>query len=302
MTTKGITLEQGQVVVLALDGSLVYVESVQTAYAEVVALPEQLATRTEGPVFTPGRVGAKKISPFSKADRVVPVTDLTERNKTFIMSFEKLRAEFGPNHIDRTPEELAAFQAANAPKPDKATLKLQRDEAREKAKTGRQAEKAAKKAAKAGASGPRYLQRCAVCGEQPGNPTKHGTADQIAADPALHEFVAPAAPTVEPEQPKAVKAPRTPRASGKSSLAGSFRWIGDDDKLKLLAAGNPKYKDGNSGGAIVAEIRDAGDDGISIAGIVQAFTAHDKWSSVPEERIEFAFKQLLNGGLLEAVS
>lgn len=117
MSVRGIKLERGTFVVLALDGTLVYVEDVQPTGARVVALPEQLADRKETAVFTPGRVGAKVISPYSAVDREVNVAALSERNKEFAGTFEKLRAQHGPNYVQRTPEEEAAMSVTKAEAP-----------------------------------------------------------------------------------------------------------------------------------------------------------------------------------------
>jgi hypothetical protein len=43
---------------------------------------------------------------------VVPVTELSERNREFIGTFEQLRKQHGPNYVQRTAEELAAQEAA----------------------------------------------------------------------------------------------------------------------------------------------------------------------------------------------
>jgi hypothetical protein len=108
MSPRGVTLAPGSIVVLSLDGTLAYVEDVQPTYAAVVALPEQLPAHQATAVFTPGRVGPKKISPYSSSDRVVEVKDLSDRNRNFIGTFEQLRKQHGPNYIERTPEELEA--------------------------------------------------------------------------------------------------------------------------------------------------------------------------------------------------
>lgn len=108
---KGVVLERASVVVLSLDGSLVYVEDVQPTYIAVVALPEQATTSA---VFTAGRVGAKKISPYSRPDRLVPVVELSERNRDFIAQYEVWRQQHGPNYVHRTPEEQAKMTVIKA--------------------------------------------------------------------------------------------------------------------------------------------------------------------------------------------
>lgn len=116
MSTRGITLESGQIAVLSLDGTLVYVEEVQPTYAAVVAFPEQPGAGER--VLMPGRVGARKISPYSRPDRIVPREELSERNKTFLETYGALRAAHGPNYVQRTPEEEAKMAVIKAgPKP-----------------------------------------------------------------------------------------------------------------------------------------------------------------------------------------
>jgi hypothetical protein len=306
---KGVTLVQGQVVVLKLDGSLVYIEAVEAMYVAAVALPEQPADRADERVFKPGCVGAKKISPFAEGD-VVLVSNLSERNKKFIGEYEGLRKQHGPTYVDRTPEEQAAFEAANAPKPPKA------DKAAKKAE--REAAKAAKKAVK----GPRFLQRCVQCGEQQGHP-KH---------PSDHEFVAPPEPVVEPEKciacgkpeeghgeehkfigesmlkktraPKAdkpEKEAKTPRvaAPGKPrkslpDVNQKFKWVQNDAALTVLVAANGKFSPSNSGGAMIETIKAAGDAGICVTELI---VKHPR----PIERLQLALEQLRGSGLLEAV-
>lgn len=308
MSTKGVTLAQGQVVVLALDGTLVYVEQVEQFFIGVVALPDQPTERADDRVFTPGRVGAKKISPMATADKVVPVEELSDRNKTFIATYEALRAQHGNNYIGDDGLRAAAEAAAN--QPDKATVKAQQ-----------KAERAATKAAKK-SSGPKFLQRCEQCNEQPGHPNH----------PKDHEFVAPAPPVVlcaacdkpegdhaenalghryiptgkikavrAPKEPKAPKDPSSPKpVREKKAKPGmvapnqKFKWVDNDAALAALIAGNGKFSAGNSGGGMIATVKIAGDVGISVMEII---LQHPR----PVERLQLAFGQLLGAGLLEAV-
>lgn len=96
---KGIVLEQGTVVTLASNGTLVYVEEVLPAFVEVVALPDQPDTREDERVFHPGAVRAKKISPFSSPETTHPIESLTEDNQTFITELDTLRSEHGLKYI-----------------------------------------------------------------------------------------------------------------------------------------------------------------------------------------------------------
>jgi hypothetical protein len=303
---KGVTLNQGQVVVLKLDGSLVYIEAVEATHVAAVALPEQPSDRADERVFKPGCVGAKKISPYAEGD-VQLISDLSDRNKNFINTYLQLRSANGPTYVDRTPEELIAYEAANAPKPPKAS------------KEAKAAAKAAAKADKKAKAGPRFLQRCTACGEQQGHP-KH---------PGDHEFVAPAAPVIEPEKclacgkeeaghgeehkfigagmlkktraPKPEKEAKAPRAvaPGKPrkslpDINTSFKWVEDTKSLSILVAANGKFSASNSGGAIIETIKASGDAGITIAEVI---VKHPR----PIERLQLAFEQLRGAGLLVAV-
>lgn len=307
---KGVSLTEGQVVVLKLDGSLVYIEAVEAMYVAAVALPEQPADRADERVFKPGCVGAKKISPFAEGDAVA-IASLSERNKAFLDSYRDLRKVNGPLYVDRTPEEQAAHDAANAPKPAKPT------------KEERAAAKAEKKADKKVKAGPRFLQRCETCGEQQGHP-KH---------PSDHEFVAPPEPAVEPEKcmacgkdaaamqhevgdeaythnfvgasmmkktrtPKPEKEAKAPRvaAPGKPrkslpDVNTKFKWVEDANSLRILVAANGKFDAKNSGGAIIETIRQSGDAGITITELI---VRHPR----PIERLQLAFEQLRGAGLL----
>lgn len=202
-----VSLEPGQVAVLSIDGTLVYVEDVTATSASVVALPDQ-PPRPNG-VFTPGRVGAKRISPYSRAERIVPVTELSQRNRDFIGNYETLRTKHGNNYVDRTPEELAAMTVTK--------------------KSGRK---------------PRYKQRCATCGQQPGHPD-HGTTD------GKHEFVAPAAETAPAERKS------TRRASRFSDAVYTLK-AGDVEKLLAKARQQPrgdKYNHGNRSHRVVIALQ-----------------------------------------------
>jgi len=315
---KGVSLVPKTVVVLSLDGSLVYVEAIEQTHAAVVALPEQLPVQSEHGqrVFTAGRVGAKKISPFSSADKEVPIAELSERNRKFIDQYEKLRDENGPNYVDRTPEEQAAYDLAMAGPQPKAKKARLTDE-----------EKLAAKEAKKKNKGPRFLQKCATCGEQPGHPNH----------PDVHPFEAPPPPAIlcaacdEPEtadvhakdkadgghrfimgkvvlKPRAPKEPkpdvprtstRAPRTSGKKDLDVNteFKWVGTDEQLAIMAAGNPKYQPKNSGRAIIEAIKSIG----NASQTAVAASLAGRWDKVTPSRLALAFGQLLDAKLIEAV-
>jgi hypothetical protein len=217
---KGISLEVGTIVVLALDGTLVYVEEVQPTFASVVALPEQFAERSDERVFTPGKVSAKKISPYSQADRKLSVSELTERNREFIGTYEKLRQQHGPHHIVKDP---------NAPTPVAKTKRVK------KTPEEKQAAKKAKRDAKKVA--PKYKDRCVVCNEQQGHPSH----------PTDHAFVAPDNATITP----APKAPRAPKAA---TTTGARVFVLAQDYTLDAARAMPrgeKYAEGNRSFRIV---------------------------------------------------
>lgn len=321
MSSKGVTLVQGQVAILALDGTLVYVEEVANTHASVVALPDQPAKTDDGKasVFTPGKVGAKKISPFSQAEKVIDVADLSDRNKNFIGTYEQLRKEHGANYIGDDALRAAAEAAANSP-----TKEQQKALDRESKKADREARKA-EKAAKKTAGGPRYLQRCAQCGEQSGHPNHPGDHEFVAPPPPVvlcaacdkaedamqhqvgdeaftHRFIAPGKPARAPKEPKAPREPRAPkepsaRRSSKSLPApdAKYRYVENETALKILVAANGKFDEKNSGGAIITIIKNAGAAGASVVDVMQQ-------QARPLERLQLAFAQLLGAGLLEAVS
>lgn len=323
-SSKGVTLVQGQVAVLALDGTLVYIEEVANTHASVVALPDQPVKSEEGKtsVFTPGKVGAKKISPFSQAEKVIDVADLSDRNKNFIGTYEPLRAQHGSNYIGDDELRAAAEAAANAP--TKEQQKSLDKESRKASSDARKAEKAAKKTA----AGPRFLQRCTQCGEQSGHPNHPGDHEFVTPPPPVvlcaacdrtedsmqhevgdeaftHRFIAPGkaakAPKVprEPKAPRAPKDPSAPRAtrSSKSLPApdAKYRFVENEVALKILVAANGKFDERNSGGAIIKIIKDAGATGASVIDVMQQ-------QSRPLERLQLAFAQLIGAGLLEVAS
>jgi len=333
---KGVTLTPGTVGVLSLDGTLVYIEAIEQTFAGVVALPDQPTDRKDERVFTPGRVGMKKISPFSEFDKTVPIEDLTQRNKDFIGTFEKLRSVHGPNFVDRTPEEEAAYQAQANP-PDKGA-----------ARAAKKAERAAAKEAKK-KNGARYLLKCQTCGQQPGHPN-HPDDHAFVPPPGVdmnslpedkpakqpkppkappvilcvacdetdegneahrkdksdggHRFVAgkvQRTPRV-PKDPAAPKPPKTPRPSKPTKdgvdVNAMFKWVGTDASLEVMRAGNPKFKSKNSGGAIVDAF--AATPALSVTAVMTVLAQHDRWSDVPVDRVQLAFGQLLEAKLIEA--
>jgi len=288
-------MQAGQVGVLDLDGTLIYIDEVQAVFAGVVALPEQpAATNGRKSVFTAGRVGIKKISPAATLESVVDIATLSERNKNFIDTFKDLSVKHGPNYVDRTPEEQAAFDAVMNPPPKQKREKKEKQPA-----------------------GPRVLnQKCTQCGEQRGHP-KH---------PGDHEFQAPAAPEVlcaacgqnekahdqnalnhnyialtalkVARMPKESRPPKEPKRAGKNMPEGNvkYRWVQDDIRLQILRGANGKYNEGNSGNAIITLIRNAGSTGLAPYECV----GQPKCPSTLE-RAQLAFGQLLGAGLLEEV-
>lgn len=260
MSTKGTSLAKGQTVVLDLDGTLVYIEDQQTTFLAVVALPEQPAGRKDERTFTPGRVGAKKISPYATG---TVVTDLSPRNDDFLTNYIGWREQNGPNFVHRTPEEEAAMSVVKV-----EPTKSKREKKEKPAKEAKQP-------------------LCAKCSQQRGHPNH----------PDDHEYEGP----VTAEKPaKEPKAPRAPKAGKPVEVpAGNYRWVGADSTLAMLAAVNPKYKEGNSGAVIVEAIKAGAGTPEAVHAILQG---HERWSEVPLDRVQLAFKQLLGTKLLEVVA
>lgn len=125
-------LQVGSVYKLVQTGTVVFVEALSQTAARVVALPEQPSDRDQNDrVFCPGAVRGKAVSPHLECERIDVIT---ERNQAFIDNFRVLRASRGIDHVDRTPEEIAAAeavaQAAAAPKRSKHIGKTDTDEPR----------------------------------------------------------------------------------------------------------------------------------------------------------------------------
>lgn len=215
MSVRGITLVRGTIVVLDLDTTLVYIEDVQPTGARVVVLPEQPAERKDNAGFTPGRVGGRVISPYSSAAREVKVVDLSERNRDFVGTFEKLRAIHGPNYVARTAEEEAAMtvtkaKASDAPKVHKA--------GRSGGKTPE--EKTARRAKKRAAKIP-----CAKCGKLPIHADHHGGSCEYEAPAKTARSAARAARTAEPKS------------------GNTYKLVSTD--ITALQADNDKFAQGN---------------------------------------------------------
>lgn len=211
---KGVTLVPNSVFVLSLDGTLVFVEDIQPTYAAVLALPEQPAARSDQRVFTPGRVGAKKISPFAGYDREIKFDDLSERNQSFIMNFEEWRRAHGPFWVHRTPEELAAQEAAPVTVTKAGPKKKLR----------------------------RTL-KCATCNQQPGHPNH----------PSDHEFVEPAASAADATADATPRAAKEPRAKKERAAKGDPAYtLTSDDMTKARAQKRgERYNDGNRSHRVV---------------------------------------------------
>lgn len=268
MSTRGITLVRGTIVVLDLDGTLVYVEDVQPTGARVVALPEQLPERKENAVFTPGRVGAKVISPYSSAARLVSVPDLSERNRDFVGTFEKLRAQHGPNYIARTPEEEAAMavtkaKASDAPKVHKGGRGAKKSP--EERKLKRQQRKAAKVP-------------CVKCGMLPVHASHHGGGC---------EYEAP------------VKKERTRESKADEPKVGkTYRLVNAD--ITQLQADNDKFAQGNRFYRVFLALKNLTE--ATLAQIIAA-VAQDagKPMTNPEKVARRALKALTDSGNVQTV-
>lgn len=303
MTTKGISLQQGTVVVLTLDGTMVYVEEVTRSYVAVVALPEQPAERSDDRVFTPGRVGQKKISPFAQADKVVEIIDLSDRNKNFIGDFEKLRAEHGPNYVDLTEAERAAMTVTKAgpkPKVDRTAEKEAKKAEREEAKKKRQEERAAAKQASAAPV------TCAAC-DAGHHLTDTGLHYEGADETGkLLGVCAKLMAKIKGRAPKSAAAkvpgtPRTPKApSGKATeLKYSLRQdlldnpATDEVALKDAILQKDKFKDGNRGHKVYRGLLAAGSPATVAQVMEKVAEAHGAdWCSDPEGIVGRALKEL----------
>jgi hypothetical protein len=229
---RGVSLKVGTAIVLDIDSTLVYVEAIEPTYAGVVAFPQQEPNANRSGVFTPGRVGMKKISPYSSAAQTVPLENLSPRNREFLATFEALRAQHGPLFVDRTPEELAAMTVVKAT-PVKDAPGLTKAEKR-----------AARKA--------RRLP-CTQCGE----PLTH------ANHPADHPFAAPEVKVKEPKAKRTVSrdtsgqstsntttAPSAPVTASRRTLA-RYTLTSTDLTKALAQPRGDKYKDGNRSHRVV---------------------------------------------------
>lgn len=291
--SKGIVLAVGQVVVLAIDNTMVYVEQVTPTFASVVALPEQPATRTDDRVFTPGKVGAKKISPFSLPDEnfpdseggVIPVPQLSQRNKDFIGTYEKLRADNGPNFVDQTEAEKKTAAAGGVkkvkpPKADRSAKKAEREAAKAEKKAKRDAERAA-------AAAPPACAGCDAGYFRTANGVHHSGADETAPMWGICSILLAGIkqPRVRvPKSPSEPKAVRTPKATtDKSALR--FKLV--NDSLATASAEKDKFKAGNRGHKVyeafkiaLAELGDTA----SVAQVMEAAAVRHgaDWSNDPE--------------------
>lgn len=202
---RGVTLVPGTIVVLSLDGTLVYVESLEPTFAAVVALPEQPAT-CQTTVFSPGRVGAKKISPFSSFEREVAVSELTAKNVEFIGTYEQVRKDRGPNTVLGYSEAtMSVTKAGPAPRG--------------------QGKRALARAAQ-------KTPVCAKCGQQRGH----------ICHPHEHEYIAPAMAASPVEQ---VAAPKRAAKVATDKVAPVFTLISADLKKAKTQKRGERYDDGN---------------------------------------------------------
>jgi hypothetical protein len=318
--SKGVVLEPGKVYVLAIDNTMVYVETVTATFASVVALPEQPPTRTDDRVFTPGKVGAKKISPFSLPDENfpdseaghIPVTQLSDRNKDFIGTFEKLREANGPNFVDQTEEEKKRAAAPGGVKkvgPDKEAKKAERAAKREAKKAEREQKKAERLAAKVAAAPP----SCEGCDKQffrTQNGVHYAGADETSPMWGICTILLAAVAPRKQRTPKVVdpnspaKAPRTPKAStNKSDL--KFKLLRDN--LAQASAEKDKFKAGNRGHkvyeafklALTEEQGRTGGDVVTVGQVIEAAAAKHgaDWSNDPEGVVYNALNDLAKDAL-----
>lgn len=244
--TRGVTLEPGTIVVLSLDGTLVFVEDLQSTFAAVVALPEQPTQRADDRVFTPGKVGVKRISPFSTFDRIVPRDQLSARNAHFLDTYEDLRDKHGNHYVARTPEEEAAMSVTKVQPESRGS--------------GRRAQKRA--AAR--------QQKCATCGEQPGHPTH----------PSDHAFVPPADASGQPED----TAKRQPRTAT-SSAVGRYTLVNEDLTAARAQPRGDKYNVGNRSHRVVLALASLPEKTGSLDDVIAALCADGQTPPSNPEKI-----------------
>jgi len=259
---KGVVLERESTVVLSLDGSLVYVEDVQPTYIVVVSLPEQANTSS---VFTPGRVGGKKISPYSRPDRVVPRDELSERNRDFIANYQAWRQQHGPNYVQRTPEEQAKMTVIKAgPAPRTKKTPEERKQRRLERKAGKIP--------------------CVKCGK----PKVHGD----------HQFgqCAYEAPAAKPGR-AARAAATTPTSSGPSQ----FHIINTD--LTAVQAQSDKFKEGNRFYRVFRALAALPNATGTLEDIIRGIAGDGARAMTDPEKVsKRALKQLVDAGNVERVS
>lgn len=266
MARAGITLEPGNIVTLELDGTLVYVENVQPTFAAVVALPEQLSERADERVFTPGKVGAKKISPFSSAEKHFKPADLSPRNRDFIRTYERLREQHGPHYVQRTPEEEAAMSVRK--------------------ETGSRAPRGAGKRAQKRAAMKIVQLKCVTCGEQRGHP-KH---------PDDHEFVAPAGAAASVGTTDAVHT-RKRKGGGSSprAAAPATRYtLASEDLSKARAQPRgDKFNEGNRSHRVVLALKGLPNSTGTLDEVIAAVCSDGKTPPAnPEKVVRRALHQL----------
>lgn len=307
MSSKGMSLKMGEVVILSLDGTLVYIEQVAPTFVGVVALPEQDDARSDERVFVAGRVGMKKISPYAKADIVVDVNDLSERNRAFLAGFEKLRAEHGPNYIDMTEAERAAKVVTKVTKAKPAVVEGQSREDRKAARRAereavRTARRDAKAAAKAAAASP---PTCAFC--DAGNFRNAAGVHFDGTDESgkLLGICAILLHGVGAKTPKS-STPRTPREIKAPSGEPGKRYHVLTTDLTTAIALNPKFTEKNRGGRVFAALCAMPDQTGNVAEVMTktAELFGDDWCRDPEKITTKALKELTRtefGACLEVV-
>lgn len=265
---KGVSLKPGTAIVLDIDSTLVYVEDIQPTFAAVVAFPEQQPNANRSGVFMPGRVGSKKISPFSSAAQTVPLDNLSKRNREFLAVYESLRAKHGPLFIDMTDEEKAKMTVIKA----QPTATSRTTDGLTKAQ-----KRALRKAKKL---------PCVKCGE----PLEH------ANHPADHPFEAPEVKVRAPKTPAApvVRRAEEPAAAPKRGrTAGVYTLTSTDLTQALAQPRGDKYKEGNRSHRVVMALGKLPDMAGTFEQIVEAVnTDGGKAMTNPEKVVKRTLSQL----------
>lgn len=275
---KGITLQQGTVVVLTFDGTLVYIEDLEPMWAAVLALPEQPDTRTASNVFIPGAVRGKKISPYASFDKVVPLDDLSDKNREFITHYAAWRQDRGANFVFGKVEAVPVKKVKPADVDDPTGAS--------KPKRGAGLSRKEKRALARATN-------CATCGKQKADPVH----DSRIADKYDHDF-ASAAPTKEATMPTGRGKPARP-----SNGARVFTLVSADLTTAKTQPKGERYDDGNRFHRVVMVLAALPDKSGTVEDIIAALLSDGgKIPANPEKVVKRCLAQLVQPAFGACVS